>query len=620
MINHNKELVEKVNRKGECFSPSDRAFEQSSNMKPTHQCGEVTSTNIGEEIVVAGWVQKRRDHGGLIFIDLRDISGIVQIVFSPDEDVDAHELAHEIRNEFVLGIRGKVSKRPEGTENPNLNTGEIEIMAVELAVLNRSETPPFVIEDTGPEVSEEMKLKYRYLDLRRPSMQRNFQLRHRVYMATRNFLDEQGFLEIETPVLTKSTPEGARDFLVPSRLNPGSFFAMPQSPQLFKQLLMVSGFGKYFQIAKCYRDEDLRADRQLEFTQIDIEMSFVDEEDIFTLTEGLIAKIFEEGLGVTVETPIKRMKYSEAIERFGSDKPDERFGMELVNISEIVADSEFKVFASVVASGGQVKAIVAPELATLSRKQIDILTNFVKDFGAKGLVSMKVLEDGIDSPVQRFFSPDHISRIIGETGANVGDLILIVADKPDVVAESLGRLRCKLAEDLDLIDKDDFKFSWIVDFPLFQYNADEKRLDSEHHPFTGIHPDDMELLEAEPLKVRSRSYDLVLNGNELASGSIRIHQRDIQEKIFQSLQMGMEEISNRFGFFLEALKYGAPPHGGVALGLDRMVTVMAGGQSIREVIAFPKTQSGTCPLTGAPSEVSAEQLKELFISVEEPLD
>jgi aspartyl-tRNA synthetase len=555
----------------------------------------------------------------LIFIDLRDVSGIVQVVFSPDVSSDSHKLAHELRNEFVLAIRGTVSRRPEGTENPNLGTGEIEVMADELEILNRSETPPFVIEDGGPEVSEEMKLKYRYLDLRRPSMQRNFQLRHRVCLATRNFLDGEGFLEIETPVLTKSTPEGARDFLVPSRLNPGMFFAMPQSPQLFKQLLMISGLGKYFQIVKCYRDEDLRADRQLEFTQIDIEMSFVDEEDIFGLTEGLIARMFQEGLGISVETPIKRMKYAEAMERFGSDKPDERYGMELVDISDIVVDSEFKIFASTVAGGGQVKAIVAPELATLSRKQIDILTDFVKEFGAKGLVSMKVLDDGIDSPVQRFFSPGHIERIIEKTGASVGDLILIVGDKPAVVAESLGRLRCKLADDLGLIGENEFKFSWIVDFPLFQYNAEEKRLDSEHHPFTGIHPEDLAMLDSEPLKVRSRSYDLVLNGNEVASGSIRIHQRDIQEKVFQALQLGPAEVKNRFGFFLEALKYGAPPHGGIALGLDRLVTIMAGGQSIREVIAFPKTQSGTCPLTGAPSEVSDEQLQELFISVDEPV-
>ena len=601
------------------FVLDDRAFERNSNMKPTHQCGELTSASIGEETVVAGWVQKRRDHGGLIFIDLRDISGIVQVVFSPEESPDVHKLAHELRNEFVLAISGKVSKRPEGTANPNLKTGEIEIVAGELEILNRSETPPFVIEDTGPEVSEEMKLKYRYLDLRRPSMQRNFQLRHKVCLATRNFLDEQGFLEIETPVLTKSTPEGARDFLVPSRLNPGKFFAMPQSPQLFKQLLMVSGFGKYFQIVKCYRDEDLRADRQLEFTQIDIEMSFIDEEDIFQLTEGLMARVFQEGLGVSIETPIKRMKYAEAMERFGSDKPDERFGMELMNISDIVADSEFKVFTSVVAGGGQVKGIAVPGLATLSRKQIDILTDFVKEFGAKGLVSMKVLEDGIDSPVQRFFSPGHIERIIEKTGANVGDLILIVGDKPPIVAEALGRLRCKLADDLGLIDEKKFKFSWIVDFPLFQYNAEEKRLDSEHHPFTGVHPEDLPMLDKEPLKVRSRSYDLVLNGNEVASGSIRIHERDIQERIFQALQLGAEEVKNRFGFFLEALNYGAPPHGGIALGLDRIVTTMVGGQSIREVIAFPKTQSGTCPLTGAPSEVSDEQLEELFISVEEPL-
>ena len=585
-------------------------------MKPTHQCGELNLSNIDEEAVVAGWVQKRRDHGGLIFIDLRDSTGIIQVVFSPEESPDAHRLAHELRNEFVLAIRGKVSKRPEGTENPNLSTGEIEVMTDQLEILNRAETPPFVIEDMGPEVSEEMKLKYRYLDLRRPRMQYNLRLRHKVCLSTRVFLDEQGFVEIETPVLTKSTPEGARDFLVPSRLNPGKFFAMPQSPQLFKQLLMISGFGRYFQIVKCYRDEDLRADRQLEFTQIDIEMSFVDEEDIFKLTEDLMARVFQESLGISIEMPIKRMTYAEAIRRFGSDKPDERFGMELIDVSDIVADSDFKVFANVIGKGGQVKGIVAPGLATSSRKAIDNLTNYVKDFGAKGLVSFKILENNIESPVKRFFSSGHIERLVDRTQARVGDLILLVGDKPDVVAECLGRLRCKLADDLGLIDEKELKFSWIVDFPLFQYNVEEKRLDSEHHPFTGVHGEDAPMLDTEPLKVRSKSYDLVLNGNEVASGSVRIHQRDIQEKVFQILQIKPEEANERFGFFLDALKYGAPPHGGIALGLDRLVTLMVGGKSIRDVIAFPKTQSGICPLTGAPSGVSEQQLEELSISVD----
>ena len=585
-------------------------------MKPTHRCGEINSSHIDEEVIVAGWVQRRRDHGRLIFLDLRDSEGIVQVVFNPEVEPDTHRLAHEIRSEFVLAVRGKVSRRPEGTENPNLSTGEVEIVVDKLEILNRSETPPFVIEDTGLEVSEEMKLRYRYLDLRRPSMQYNLRLRHKVCLATRNFLDRQGFVEIETPVLTKSTPEGARDFLVPSRLNPGRFFAMPQSPQLFKQLLMISGFGKYFQIVKCYRDEDLRADRQLEFTQIDIEMSFVDEEDIFRLTEDLVACAFQEALGVSIETPIKRMAYAEAIRRFGSDKPDERFGMELIDVSDIVADSEFKIFASTVAGGGQVKAIAAPGLATASRKEIDDLTNYVKEFGAKGLVSFKIQEGDVESPVKRFFSEGHIEKLIDRTQASVGDLILLVGDKPGVVAESLGRLRLKLGVDLGLIDEDEFKFSWIVDFPLFQYNQEEKRLDSEHHPFTGVHSEDMALLDTEPLKVRSRSYDLVLNGSEVASGSIRIHQRELQEKVFEILQLGQEEANERFGFFLEALKYGAPPHGGIAVGLDRLVTLMAGGKSIREVIAFPKTQSGTCPLTGAPSEVSEEQLRELSISVD----
>ena len=603
-------------------------------MKPTHQCSELSLSNVNEEVVIAGWVQRRRDHGGLIFIDLRDDNtGIVQVVFNPEDTgtarrarTDAHRLAHELRSEFVLAVRGKVSKRPEGTENPNLSTGEIEVVADELEILNRAETPPFVIEDTGPEVSEEMKLRYRYLDLRRPRMQYNLRLRHEACLSARNFLDEQGFVEIETPVLTKSTPEGARDFLVPSRLNPGKFFAMPQSPQLFKQLLMVSGFGKYFQIVKCYRDEDLRADRQLEFTQIDIEMSFVDEEDIFRLTEELMARMFQEALGISIEIPIKRMKYAEAIRRFGTDKPDERFGMELVDVSDIVADSEFRIFVSTVASGGQVKGIVAPGLAVASRKEIDDLTNCVKDFGAKGLVSFKVLEGDllrgmgdfphIESPVKGFFSPGHLEKLVDRTQARVGDLILLVGDKPDIVADSLGRLRCKLADDLGLIDEKVFKFSWIVDFPLFQYNEEEKRLDSEHHPFTGVHEEDMALLDTDPLKVRSRSYDLVLNGNEVASGSIRIHRRDVQEKVFQILRLGPQEVSERFGFFLEALKYGAPPHGGIAVGLDRLVMLMAGGKSIREVIAFPKTQSGICLVTGAPSEVSEQQLKELSISVD----
>lgn len=585
-------------------------------MKPTHQCGELNISNVDEKVVVAGWIQKRRDHGGLTFVDLRDSSGIVQVVFSPEESQDAHSLAHELRNEFVIAAHGKVTKRPEGTENSNLSTGEIEILTTELEILNRSETPPFVIEDAGPEVSEEMKLKYRYLDLRRPSMQRNLRLRHKVCLATRNLLDKEGFVEIETPVLTKSTPEGARDFLVPSRLKPGTFFAMPQSPQLFKQLLMISGFGKYFQIVKCYRDEDLRADRQLEFTQIDIEMSFIDEEDIFRLTESLLARIFQAGMGITIETPLKRMTHAEAMERFGSDKPDVRFGMELIDVSDIVAESEFKIFAGTIAKGGQVKAIVAPGLADLSRKQIDNLTDYVKDFGAKGLVSLKILHDDVESPVKRFFSTEQIKNMVDKAQAKAGDLMLLVADKPAVVADSLGRLRCKLADDLGLIDEKDIKLSWIVDFPLFQYNAEEKRLDSEHHPFTGVHPEDESMLDTEPLKVRSRSYDLVLNGNEVASGSIRIHQRDIQEKVFRTLKLKQEEVESRFGFFLDALRYGAPPHGGIALGLDRIVTTMVGGKSIREVIAFPKTQSGVCPLTGAPSEVSEEQLRELSISVD----
>jgi aspartyl-tRNA synthetase len=444
-------------------------------------------------------------------------------------------------------------------------------------------------------------------------MLNNLKLRHKVYMATRNFLDEQGFIEIETPVLTKSTPEGARDFLVPSRLAPGKFFALPQSPQLFKQLLMVAGVGKYFQIAKCYRDEDLRADRQLEFTQIDIEMSFIDEEDVYSLTEELMHRIFVESLGMDIPIPFPRMTYAESMRRYGCDKPEVRFGMELVDVGDIVKDSDFKVFASTVASGGQVKGIAVPGLAKASRKDIDDLTEYAKIFGAKGLVSFKVLDGDVESPVKKFFSQSHIEKLIEKMGAKGGDLILLVADKPAIVAESLNRLRLKLGEELGLIDKNKFAFLWIVDFPLFHYNDDEKRLDSEHHPFTGIHSNDMNLLETDPIKVRSRSYDLVLNGNEMASGSIRIHQMELQKKIFKILQLTSEDIEGRFGFFLEALKYGAPPHGGIAPGLDRLVAVMSGSNSIRDVIAFPVTQSGTCLVTGAPSTVSDKQLKELYI-------
>ena len=585
-------------------------------MKPTFQCNDLRAEHIGKEVIVAGWVQRRRDHGGLIFIDLRDSSGLVQVVFNPELNPDSHKIAHEVRSEYVLAVKGKVNRRPEGTENPNLPTGEFEIPADELEILNKSETPPFVIDDSADDVAEDIRLKYRYLDIRRPSMLNNLKLRHKVYMATRNFLNEQGFIEIETPVLTKSTPEGARDFLVPCRLIPGTFFAMPQSPQLFKQLLMVAGVGKYFQIAKCYRDEDLRADRQFEFTQIDIEMSFIEEEDVYKLTEDLMHRIFLESLGMDLPIPFPRMAYAESMRRYGCDKPDVRFGMELADVGDIVADSDFKVFVSTVASGGQVKGIVAPGFAKASRKDIDDLTEYAKGFGAKGLVSFKVLDGDVESPVKKFFSQTHIDKLVERMGAKAGDLMLLVADKPAIAAESLNRLRLKLGDELGLIDKSKFAFLWIVDFPLFHYDENEKRLDSEHHPFTGIHPDDMHLLETDPLKVRSRSYDLVLNGNEMASGSIRIHQMEMQEKIFSILQLTSEDIEGRFGFFLEALKFGAPPHGGIAPGLDRLVATMAGAKSIRDVIAFPKTQSGTCLVTGAPSTVSDKQLKELNIKVD----
>jgi aspartyl-tRNA synthetase len=584
--------------------------------KRTHYCGELRMKDVGQEVVLMGWVQRRRDHGGLIFIDLRDRTGLIQIVFSQDIDPEAHQLAHRLRNEYVICVTGKLRERPEDTVNPNIPTGEVEVEGYELQILNTSETPPFMIED-NINVAEEIKLRYRYLDLRRPRMFRNLLIRHRAALSVRRYMDEQGFLEIETPVLTKSTPEGARDFLIPSRLYPGKFYAMPQSPQLFKQMLMIAGIDKYFQIVKCYRDEDLRADRQPEFTQIDIEMSFADQDDIFSVTEGLVKRMFEEAAGIELETPFPRYTYRDVMSRYGSDKPDTRFGMELVDVSDIVADSEFRVFTDAVKGGGEVKGLVAPGCAKLSRSQIDDLTEFVKIYKAKGLAWMRVRSDGIDSPIKKFFPEGCLNALMERMKGRAGDMLFFVADKPKIVADALGNLRLRLGEELKLMDESRFNFLWVTDFPLFQWNEEESRWDSEHHPFTAPNYEDLSLLDEDPGKVRSQSYDLVVNGTEVASGSVRIHDMKLQRKIFEILRLSSDAIEVRFGFFLEALKYGAPPHAGIALGFDRLVMMMAGGESLRDVIPFPKTQRGICLVTGAPARVAPEQLEELHISVED---
>jgi aspartyl-tRNA synthetase len=571
-------------------------------------------------------VQRRRDHGGLVFLDLRDRTGLVQVVLNPETSPGAHALGKELRGEFVVSVRGTVRARPDGTANPGLPTGEIEVEAQEIAVLNTAATPPFPIED-DLEVSEDVRLAYRYLDIRRPRMFRNLHLRHRALQATRSYMDAEGFLEIETPVLTKSTPEGARDFLVPSRLSPGEFYALPQSPQLFKQMLMIAGVDKYFQIVKCYRDEDLRADRQPEFTQIDVELSFAGQHEVFRVVEGLMQRVFAAA-GVSIPTPFPRMSYSDAVSRYGTDKPDLRFGLELADIGDLAEQSEFRVFRAAREAGGLVKGICVPGGTTaFSRSDLDALAVFVGDFKAKGLAWMRVTQDGVDSPIAKFFAADTLSTICERMAAAPGDLLLFVADaRPKTVHDALGHLRLEIARRLRLTQASRWELLWVVDFPLFQWDEDAQRWDSEHHPFTAPNDDDEALLSADPGRVRSQSYDLVINGNEIASGSVRIHRRAVQEQVFRILRLGEDEITQRFGFFLSALQYGTPPHAGIAVGFDRLVMLLAGESSIRDVIAFPKTQKGACPVTEAPSRVPDDQLRELHIQVrpvprksEEPL-
>jgi len=561
-----------------------------------------------------GWVHRRRDHGGVIFVDLRDRTGLVQVVFNPEVSSEAHREAHRIRSEYVLACRGLVRKRPEGMENPNMKTGDLEVMVEELAILNEAKTPPFMIEG-GTEVAENVRLRYRYLDLRRPELQRNLFLRSRAAAATREYFHREGFIEVETPFLTKSTPEGARDYLVPSRINPGTFYALPQSPQIFKQLLMVAGFDRYYQIVKCFRDEDLRADRQPEFTQVDIEMSFIDEDDIIRTMEGYMAHLFSACLGVELKTPFPRLPYREALARYGKDNPDTRFGMEMVDVTDLFRETAFQLFRETVEGGGIIKAMRIEDDRRLSRKDLDGLRDYVSEYGAKGLAWARIQKEGWTSPIAKFLNEGETKGVEEKTAAREGDLIVFVADIPAVVHESLGNLRLHVARKLDLIRKDDFAFTWITEFPLFEYSETEKRFVSTHHPFTSPYYEDLPYLETDPGRVRARAYDLVLNGSEIGGGSIRIHDRKVQARIFDALGLSQEETRVKFGFLLDALEYGTPPHGGIAFGFDRLVMLMTGADSIRDVIAFPKTQKAACLLTDAPSRVSVEQLLELSLKI-----
>ncbi len=587
-------------------------------LKRTHRCTEVSNKNTGETVTVMGWVQKSRNKGGIIFVDLRDRSGILQVIFEEDKcGSESFAKAEKLRSEFVAAITGKVALRAGGI-NKNLATGDIEIIATDLRILSEAETPPFPIEENS-KTKEEVRLKYRPLDLRRPDLQRNLILRSKVVSIIRNFLAEEGFLEIETPILNKSTPEGARDYLVPSRVHPGSFYALPQSPQIFKQLLMCSGYDRYYQVAKCFRDEDLRADRQPEFTQIDMELSFVDVEDVLDVNERLLAKVFKESIGVEVPLPIQRMTWQEAMDRFGSDKPDIRFGMELKNVTDIVKDCEFGVFKGAIENGGSVRGINAKGQGTMPRKKIDALVDFAKGYGAKGLAYIAIQEDGsVKSSFAKFMKEEEMSALIEAMEGAPGDLLLFAADRDKIVYSVLGALRCELADQLGLVSKDDYKFLWITEFPVFEWSDEEERYTAMHHPFTMPMDEDLELLDTDMGKARAKAYDIVLNGVELGGGSVRIHQDDVQEKMFGLLGFSKEEAYDRFGFLLNAFKYGVPPHAGLAFGLDRMIMLMTGADSIRDVIAFPKVKDASCLMSNAPDVVDAKQLEELCIEVKLP--
>lgn len=577
------------------------------------EAGSLRVNNSGDTIQLLGWVQRRRDHGGVIFVDLRDRSGFVQVVFNPDMPDFAS--AERLRSEYVVSIVGKVRQRPEGATNPNLATGEVEVVAQSLEILNGAKTPPFYIQD-DVDVDETLRLKYRYLDLRRPEMQEVFRIRHRITSIMRNYFDGQGFYEIETPMLIKSSPEGARDYLVPSRVHPGEFYALPQSPQIFKQLLMVSGMEKYFQIVRCFRDEDLRADRQPEFTQLDVEMSFVEVEDILPMMEELMVRIFKETTGRDIPRPFPRLTYRDAMELYGSDKPDLRFGMEMVDVAEVVKDSNFKVFVDTLAKGGRVKGLCAKGCAGMPRRELDGLVNYVSIYGAKGLAYIVLAEEGIKSPIAKFFSEEQLQALIAQMRGETGDILFFVADKEAVVADALGHLRLELGKRLGLIPENALNFLWVTEFPLLEWDEEEKRYVAIHHPFTSPMAEDLSLLKTEPGKIRAKAYDMVLNGIELGGGSIRIHQREVQEQMFELLGLSPEEADAKFGYLLEAFEYGTPPHGGIAFGLDRLTMLLTGKDNIRDVIAFPKTQSAADLMIQAPSTVDAKQLKELHIKTD----
>ncbi|HCZ1615923.1 TPA: aspartate--tRNA ligase [Staphylococcus aureus] len=584
--------------------------------KRTTYCGLVTEAFLGQEITLKGWVNNRRDLGGLIFVDLRDREGIVQVVFNPAFSEEALKIAETVRSEYVVEVQGTVTKRDPETVNPKIKTGQVEVQVTNIKVINKSETPPFSINEENVNVDENIRLKYRYLDLRRQELAQTFKMRHQITRSIRRYLDDEGFFDIETPVLTKSTPEGARDYLVPSRVHDGEFYALPQSPQLFKQLLMISGFDKYYQIVKCFRDEDLRADRQPEFTQVDIEMSFVDQEDVMQMGEDMLKKVVKEVKGVEINGAFPRMTYKEAMRRYGSDKPDTRFEMELIDVSQLGRDMDFKVFKDTVENDGEIKAIVAKGAAEqYTRKDMDALTEFVNIYGAKGLAWVKVVEDGLTGPIGRFFEAENVETLLTLTGAEAGDLVMFVADKPNVVAQSLGALRVKLAKELGLIDETKLNFLWVTDWPLLEYDEDAKRYVAAHHPFTSPKEADIAKLGTAPEEAEANAYDIVLNGYELGGGSIRIHDGELQEKMFEVLGFTKEQAQEQFGFLLDAFKYGAPPHGGIALGLDRLVMLLTNRTNLRDTIAFPKTASATCLLTNAPGEVSDKQLEELSLRI-----